>query len=258
MICVYDSGVGGLSALSALRRIAPMVDILYLGDTARVPYGTRSAEAICRFADAALSYFEAKKPTAVLCACGTVSTVYLARRRAFAFPVMGVADAAVDAALAAAPSGRIAVLGTAATVRSGYFEARIRARRADAVVHCLACPLFVALAECGMSAQDDPIPALAAWRMLSPLGDLGIEAVILACTHFPWLSVHIARAMPRAALIDCGAEAARRRAPMLAAEEGRGRVEYHVTDDPCGFAEVAGRMMGRPLDGAVSEITLPL
>lgn len=258
MICVYDSGVGGLSTLCALRRLAPTVDALYLGDTARVPYGTRSTAAICRFADAALSYLEAQRPSAVLCACGTVSTVYLPNSRAFAFPVMGVADAAVDAALAASPSGRIAVLGTAATVRSGYFEARIRARRPDAAVYSLACPLFVALAECGMSAVDDPIPALAAWRLLSPLGDLGIEAVILACTHFPWLSSHIARAMPRAVLIDCGAAAASALAPILAAEEGSGRVEYRVTDDPRGFAEVAERMMGRPLDGAVKEIALPI
>lgn len=259
MVCVYDSGVGGLSTLAALRSLAPGADILYLGDTARVPYGARSDAAVCRFADAALSYLSHRKPRAVLCACGTVSTVYLPQcRRDFGFPVMGVADAAVDAALAAAPAGRIAVLGTRATVRSGYFEAHIRARRADATVYSVACPLFVSLAECGMSASDDPIPALAAWRLLSPLAACGVEAVILGCTHFPWLREHIARAMPNTTLIDCGASAAAALAPMLLAEAGHGRVRYLVTDDPVGFADTAARMMGKPLDGEITEIALPL
>lgn len=259
MVCVYDSGVGGLSTLASLRAVAPHTDILYLGDTARVPYGSRGATAICRFADAALSYLAKKEPRAVLCACGTVSTVYLPTcRQRFGFPVFGIADAAVDAALAAAPSGRIGVLGTAATVKSGYFEAHIRARRADAVVHSVACPLFVALAECGMSAPDDPIPALAAWRMLSPLAECGIEALILGCTHFPWLSSHIAHALPNTTLIDCGAAACAALLPMLADERGEGRVEYLVTDDARGFAEVAAQMMGRPLDGQITKITLPL
>ena len=259
MVCVYDSGVGGLSTLAALRALAPQTDIVYLGDTARVPYGTRSAATICRFADAALAYLSKRKPQAVLCACGTVSTVYLPTlHKDLGFPVMGIADAAVDAALAAAPSGRIAVLGTAATVRSGYFEAHIRARRSDAAVYSVACPLFVALAECGMSAPDDPIPALAAWRMLSPLADRGIEAVILGCTHFPWLSAHISHALPNAALIDCGAIAARALSPLFTDASEGGRVEYLVTDDPCGFARTAACMMGKPLDGQIMKITLPL
>ena len=259
MVCVYDSGVGGLSTLSALRRLLPRTDVLYLGDTARVPYGTRSATQICRFAEAALSYLGAQRPQAVLCACGTVSTVYLPScRRDFGFPVFGVADAAVDDALAAAPSGRIAVLGTAATVRSGYFAAQIRKKRKDAEVYSVACPLFVSLAECGMSAADDPIPALAARRMLSPLADAGIEAVILGCTHFPWLRPHIARALPGATLIDCGASAAAALAPMLTGEVEQGRVHYLVTDDPEGFSDTAARMTGRPLEGKVEVIALPL
>ena len=258
MVCVYDSGVGGLSTLAALRALAPRIDILYLGDTARVPYGRRSEAAICRFAEAALSYLAVRSPRAVLCACGTVSTVYLPRRCAYPFPVLGVADAAIDAALAAAPSGRIAVLGTAATVRSGYFTRRILARRADATVESLACPLFVALAECGMVDPRDPLPALAAERLLAPLSDFSAEAVILGCTHFPWLAPHIARAMPGATLIDCGACAARALLDLLGDGAGEGRTEYLVTDDAYGFARVAERMTGRPLDGRVTEITLPI
>ena len=258
MICVYDSGVGGLSALAALRAIAPLADVLYLGDTARVPYGTRGEAAIRRFAEAAISYLGAKAPHAVLCACGTVSTVYLPSYRDFGFPILGVADAAIEAALACAPSGRIAVLGTAATVRSGYFASHILARRPDCRVQSLACQIFVALAECGMSDPCDPIPAMAARRLLAPLVDFDPEAVILGCTHFPWLAPHIARALPRARLVDCGAAAVCSMQPLLAAEEGSGRVEYLVTDDPRGFAETAKRMMGRPLDGEVTEIALTL
>ena len=258
MICVYDSGVGGLSTLAALRTLAPWADVLYLGDTARVPYGTRGTAAICRFAEAAIAYLGARAPRAVLCACGTVSTVYLPISRDFGFPVFGVADAAIDAAIGRAPSGRIAVLGTAATVRSGYFAAHILARRPDCIVRSVACPIFVALAECGMSDAEDPIPALAARRLLAPLTDFDPEALILGCTHFPWLAPHIARALPRAQLVDCGAAAVCSMLPLLAAEEGGGRVEYLVTDDPRGFAETAERMLGRPLDGEVTEIALPI
>lgn len=258
MVCVYDSGVGGLSTLASLRSLAPSLDILYLGDTARVPYGTRSAAAICRFADAALSYLAAYSPRAVLCACGTVSTVYLPHGRVHPFPVLGVADAAIEAALSAAPSGRIAVLGTAATVRSAYFADGIRARNAGAMVKSLACPLFVSLAECGMVDPRDPIPALVAERLLAPLADFSAEAVILGCTHFPWLAPHIARVMPGATLIDCGACAARSLLRILGGEEGEGRTEYLVTADACGFAEVAERMTGKPPNGRITEINLSM
>ena len=245
MVCVYDSGVGGLSALTAIRRQAPLCDILYLGDSARVPYGTRSPGALLGFAREALDYLAGYAPSLVLVACGTVSTVCLPSLSGrYPFPVVGVAEAGVAAAIAAAPHRRIAVLGTEATVGSGYLERRILALSPDAHVASLACPMLVSLAEGGFVGEDDPIPSLVTERLLAPLRAEEPEAVILGCTHFAWLAPHIARALPGATLIDCSAATARALAPRLLADGGTGRTEVLVTDNPAGFARTAARALG--------------
>ena len=258
MVCLYDSGVGGLTALAALRRVAPLCNVLYLGDTARVPYGTHDAPTVRRYARAALSYLSALQPSAVLVACGTVSTVFLpsVSPGLYRFPLFGVAEAGVRAAVAAAPHGRVAVLGTEATVRCGYFEAGLRAAMPHAAVTSLACPLFVALAECGLTDPADPIPAMVAERLLAPLFPKRPEAILLGWTHFPWLAPHIARLFPDAILIDCGEAAVRELAPLLAGEGGEGRTEYLVTEGADSFRRVAERMIGHPVGDPVREITL--
>ncbi|MBO7761511.1 MAG: glutamate racemase [Clostridia bacterium] len=260
MVCVYDSGVGGLTALAALRRAAPLCNVLYLGDTARVPYGTRDAATVCRYAQAALSYLSAYHPSAVLVACGTVSTVFLPSvpQGLYRFPLFGVAEAGVRAAVAAAPHGRVAVLGTEATVRGGYFARRLREEMPHASVTSLACPLFVSLAECGLVARGDPIPAMAVERMLAPLIPRMPEVILLGCTHFPWLAPHIAHLFPEAALIDCGEAAVRELTPLLAGEGGEGRTEYLVTEGAEAFGRFAARMTGHSLGDAIREITLPI
>ena len=255
MICVYDSGVGGLTVLRALRRIAPSADVIYLGDTARVPYGNRSAATVTAYAREALGYLATLRPSLVIAACGTVSTVCLPHLTGFSFPVVGVAEAGVDAALAAAPHGRVAVLGTEATVRSRYFASRLAAHR-GVRVKSIACPLLVALAEGGLTAPADPLPALVCERLLAPLVPFCPEAIVLGCTHFPWLAPHIARLFPAATLIDCGEAAALAHRGRLSAERGAGRTEYLVTDDPAGFARTARRLTGCPLDGPCRRVTL--
>ncbi len=256
MVCVYDSGVGGLTALFALRALLPCADILYLGDTARVPYGSRSAPTVLSYAREALDYLATLSPEAVLVACGTVSTVALPSLKGrYPFAVMGVADAGIDTALERAEEGRIALLATEATVRSGYFKERITARRPGASVKEIACQLFVALAECGFSGEGDPVPALVASRYLAPLLDERPEAILLGCTHFPWLSLHIARLFPRSALIDCGAAAAGRLAKTLS-PLGRGRTEYRVTDSAEDFILRHKALTGALPKGEVKRISL--
>ncbi len=255
MVCVYDSGVGGLTALSALRAAAPTADIVYLGDTARVPYGTRSPDTILRYARSALDYLAAMHPEAVLVACGTVSTVALPSLSSrYPFLVMGIAEAGVRAALDAAPDGRVAVLGTEATVRSGYFAKKITALCPTAEVREVACQLFVALAECGFSAAFDPIPTLVAARYLAPLAAMRPEAILFGCTHFPWLSSHVARLFPSAALIDCGAAAAASLAVGLS--PGGGTTEYLVTDSCENFSAGVSLLTGMPPRGRVKRISL--
>ena len=257
MVCVYDSGVGGLSVLSAIRRVAPQCDIVYLGDTAHVPYGTRSHAAITDLARLALDYLAVLSPTLVLVACGTVSTVSLPRLTSrYRFPAVGVAEAGVRAALRASPHRRIAVLGTEATIDSGYFPDRILQKAPGANVQSLACPLFVALAECGLTAADDPIPRLAAERLLAPLTGMNAEAVVLGCTHFAWLLPHIARALPGATPVDCGTAAVQELASLLCREAGTGRTDFLVTDNPEGFSRTAARVLGGPLAAAPRRVSL--
>ncbi len=255
MLAVYDSGVGGLTALAALRAAAPQADVLYLGDTARVPYGTHSASTVCRYAREVLAYLSAFSPEAVLVACGTVSSVFLPTAGAYPFPLYGIVEAGARAAAALAPTGRIAVLATEATVRSGVFAARLAALAPRARVTSLACPLFVALAECGIIGRDDELPHRAAARLLAPLSAFSPEVILLGCTHFPWLIPHIAPLFPRATLVDCGAAAAR----LLAGtplQKGNGRVEYHVTDGRASFLRAVHRITGASVSDTVREVTL--
>ena len=257
MVCVYDSGVGGLTALRALRREAPECDVVYFGDTARVPYGVRDAATVSRYAREVLDYLAALSPSAVLVACGTVSTVFLPRAQGlYPFPIFGVAEAGVRAAVAAAPSGRIAVLGTEATVRSGYFGREIAARLPHAEVTQLACPLFVALAEGGFTAQDDPIARVAVETLLASLLPREPEVILLGCTHFPWLAPQIARLFPRAVLVDPGAAAVAELSPLLADQVGTGKTEYLVTDGAEAFLRSAHRMTGAAVGETVREVSL--
>ena len=257
MVCVYDSGVGGLTALAALRRVAPACDVIYFGDTARVPYGVRDPATVCRYTREVLGYLSAYSPAAVLVACGTVSTVVLPTwRGCCSFPVLGVAEAGVRAAAASSPK-RVAVLGTEATVRSGYFAELLRTALPQAEVTSLACPLFVALAEAGYTSPDDPIARVAVETILSPLLLHPPEAILLGCTHFPWLSVHIARLFPEATLVDCGAAAVRELAPLLACEVGEGRTEYLVTDGVDAFRRAAYRVTGASVGGEIRMVKLP-
>lgn len=256
MVCIYDSGVGGLTALRALRAAAPLTDVVYLGDTARVPYGTKDRETVCRYAAAALDYLASLSPEAILVACGTVSAVALPRLAGrYPMPVLGVADAGVREALRLSPGGRIAVLGTEATVRSGYFEEAIRAARPSATVRSVACPLFVALAEAAMVAPDDPIPALVAERTLSPLIGFSPEAIVLGCTHFPWLSPQISRLFPGARLVDCGEAAVSALLAHLPCG-GSGSTRLLVTEGRESFLRTAHRMAGIFPGETVDTVTL--
>ncbi len=256
MVGIFDSGIGGLTALNALRKDYPLCDIAYFGDTAHLPYGSRSEGTIARYAAAAISTLASLSPEAVLVACGTVSTVCLPELAAgYPFPVYGITEAGTAAALAAAPHGKIAVLGTEATIRAGGFSRRILARRPDAILTCLACPIFVFLAESGMNRPDDPVARLAVLRTLAPLLADPPEAILLGCTHFPWLSGLIAPLFPEATLIDCGAAAARALGRQLRVPAGQGRTRFYITDSAAAFQNAAYAVSGRRPDGEFFEVT---
>lgn len=240
MLGIYDSGLGGLTALVQAKRLMPSDDFIYFADTLHLPYGTRSPETIVRYAASAMNFFSETGVSAVLCACGTVSSVALCSvKDKYKFPIIGVADPSVAAAAETTKSGKIAVIATGATVRSGYFERKIREYLPDAVVMSKSCDLFVGLVEAGVS-EDSGIAVEAAREYLSGLE--AADTVILGCTHFPMLSNAIAKVLPDAKQIDSGLYGAKALLPY--SDGGNGKLKFYVSDSHCNFKKKAESFLG--------------
>ena len=236
MLGVFDSGSGGLTALGLLHRLLPEADLCYLGDPARLPYGKRPDGVIRQYAREAVAFFERRGARALLCACGTVSTVALPGLLA-PFPLFGVAVPAAMEAARISRTGKIGIIGTDAAIRSGVYSTALRHFRPDAQAVCVPCPLFVPLAEYGYRAQD-PVVRRATQRALAPIRRSGCDVLILGCTHFVALRSAIAAAVPGVALVDCGEAGARLFADAFP-ERGSGRVEVYVTESPAAFDRIA-------------------
>ena len=196
MIGVFDSRLGGLTALAELRRLLPDADLLYFGDTARVPYGSRSNAIITRYAQDIINYLLGRGCDRILAACGTVSTVALpALRKNCPVPLSGIVEAACDAACRATKSGRIGVVATAASIRSGVYPREIGARLSGAEVTQNACPLLVPLVEGGFVARNCEITHLAVREYLTPIREAGCDTLLLGCTHYPLIRSTIREVM---------------------------------------------------------------
>jgi glutamate racemase len=247
-IGVFDSGVGGLTVLRAIHRRLPGVPTAYLGDTARVPYGTRSPETVVRYAiNAARCLVEREKLSVLVVACNTASAVAVeALERECPVPVIGVIEPTARRAIELSKSGRIGVIGTRGTIDSGAYQRAVRSIRPDASTSARACPLFVPLAEEGWTDGKDPIAKSVAERYLAPLVAEGVDTLILGCTHYPLLEAVIRDvAGPDIALADAAeavAEEVARLSPSAFDSEATRR--YYVTDVPRGFRAVAERFLG--------------
>jgi glutamate racemase len=195
-IGVFDSGIGGLTVVKALRDRLPKETILYLGDTARVPYGPKSPETVQRYASELAHMLMEKNAKTLVVACNTVSSVALPHlARKFSVPVIGVIEPGARAALQATRNQHIGVIGTRATIRSGAYEKALRATNNNVRVSSCACPLLVPLIEEGLF--DDDITDRVIVRYLEPLLADGIDTLVLGCTHYPLLGAAIARALGR-------------------------------------------------------------
>ena len=185
-IGVFDSGLGGLCALKELHRIMPNTDLIYFGDTGRTPYGTRSPETIMKYAGQDARFLLSRNVSAILIACGTVSTVALnALKISLPVPVCGVVSAASREAAASTKNGKVGVMGTGATISSGVFEHELKLINGELEVTSVACPLLVPVVEYGFA--EDEIAYLSVKKYLEPIIDSGADTVILGCTHFPIL-----------------------------------------------------------------------
>lgn len=247
-IGVFDSGVGGLTVLRALHERLPHESFLYLGDMARLPYGSKSPQTVNRYARQAAQVLVARGIKLLVIACNTASALALnALRAAFPqIPVIGVLEPGASAACAATRNGRIAVIATESTINGGAYTRAIRAIRPATVVTAAACPLFVALAEEGW--HEGPVVEAVARRYLEPLFAAGSpDVLVLGCTHFPVLAATLAAVVgPQTLLVDSAdttaeAVAAALTAYSLAAPatETPPTVHFMTTDAPERFARVA-------------------
>jgi glutamate racemase len=253
-IGIFDSGVGGLTVFRALRRRLPNESLIYLGDTARIPYGTRSRETIERYALEDASFIQSKNVKAIVIACNTASSIAANRlREAFSLPVLGVIRPGSRRAIEQTRNGRIGVIGTEATVASSAYEKAILALRADVEVTSRACPLFVPLAEEGW--LEHPVTHQVAAEYLRDFRNSEIDTLVLGCTHYPILRKVIQQVMgDEVTLIDSGEAVADVVAWMLEAEGLRrqslepGSEEFFVTDSAQRFRKVAEYFLGRPIE----------
>jgi glutamate racemase len=250
-IGIFDSGVGGLTVQKAIIERLPGLDTVYLGDTARVPYGTKSPEVVTQYSLRNGRFLLSRDIALLVVACNTASAVALpAMRAALGVPVLGVVEPGARAVAAASRSGRIGVVGTESTVASGAYQAAIRAARSDAEVFARACPLFVPLAEEGWTEPGDEVVRAVARRYLRPLAEARIDALVLGCTHYPLLRDAIAAELPGVALVDSAQAIAADVAARVGAPSGAGSHRFYVTDVPGRFLRVAERFLGAKIDAA--------
>jgi glutamate racemase len=244
-IGVFDSGIGGLTVVKALRDLLPNENIFYLGDTARVPYGPKSPETVQRYAVELAGMLMQKNAKALVVACNTVSSVALPLLiKKFSVPVIGVIEPGARAALQATRNRHIGVIGTRATIRSAAYEKALRAADNNVRVNSRACPLLVPLIEEGL--LNDDVTDQMITRYLEPMLADGIDTLVLGCTHYPLLTNAIARAVKRQImLVDSAQNCARAveetldRESLRAATLNRGELRVALTDAADNFLNVA-------------------
>lgn len=255
-IGVFDSGIGGLTVVKAILDLLPNEPLIYLGDTARTPYGTKSAEVVCRYSFENTEFLVSRGVKLLVVACNTSSAVALeALRGRYEVPVIGVVEPGAEAAATVTRNGRIGIIGTEATIRSGCYTRALRRVRPDSEVYTRACPLFVPLAEEGW--VDNEVARSAAELYLSSMRKSGIDTLVLGCTHYPLLAGVIQETMgAQVILVDSATATANAvRATLerdgLLSDRASGSPSFFVTDSPDRFVKVGSRFLGTSIDSAV-------
>lgn len=264
-IGVFDSGLGGLTTVKQLHQLLPAENIVYFGDTGRVPYGSRSREILRKYAAQDMQFLLNHGVKMIISACGTVSSTAADLGAQLPVPFTGIVEPAAAAAVARSRFGRIGVIGTLATISSNSFATCIQALRPNAVVTQQGCPLFVPLVEGGFTEPDDPVTRMVAQRYLEPLLAARVDTVILACTHYPIIAPVIGELMgPDVVLINSGAETARHAADILRQNQlctertEVGTSSYYVTDKVQNFERIGGMFLGKELAGNVTHVDIDM
>jgi len=249
---MFDSGIGGLTVLKEVRNLLPDEHIVYLGDTARVPYGSKSPHTVTKYALESALFLLTKGIKVLVIACNTSAALSLSiLKRKLPIPVLGVIDPGAKEAVAHTKNRKIGVIGTKATIRSMAYERAIKRLDPGIEVISMSCPLFVPIVEEGL--EHDEVAGIMARRYLKDLSESGIDVLVMGCTHYPVLEDVIQDVMgDSVTIVHTGRETAKAVMETLEKDDilnsqGKGGCEYFVTDSPELFTEVGGRFLGEPL-----------
>ena len=261
-IGVFDSGLGGLTAVRELNRILPAEDVVYFGDTGRVPYGTRSRDTIIRYTRENIRFLRNFHIKTLIIACGTASSVALHEvKHDYDFPIIGVVESAARRAHSLTQNKRVGVIGTRATIQSRSYEQALRSLDPAIRTFTSVCPLFVPLVEDGRVSPDDPVLKLLVEEYLTPLRDQGVDTLILGCTHYPLIADAISDFMGSGVrLVNSGRESAKYLSTLKSLErsgrQGRGINTFYVSDDRDCFERHASMFLGGDVVGDVHLVTV--
>lgn len=260
-IGVFDSGLGGLTAVKELANILPNEDIIYFGDTGRVPYGSRSKETIIKYALQDVAFLTSLDVKMIIAACGTVSSVAKDIGDSLDIPFVGVVKPTSMAACKATKNGKIGVIGTTATIKSNSYKNEINKINNDLQVFVKDCPLFVPLVEGGFILKDDPILKLTVERYLKDLLVSGIDTLILGCTHYPLIKEAISAYLGSSvSIIDSGKETALfaskalKNTGLTNLKNENGNISFYVSDSIEGFSKIAQLFLGKDITNSVKRV----
>ncbi len=262
-IGVFDSGLGGLSAVKQMLKAMPNENIIYFGDTGRVPYGNRSTDTIKRYAVQDANFLLTHNVKMVVAACGTVSSVAPDLEKTLGVPYTGVVLPTCYTALKETKNGKIGVIGTTATINSHSYKKRIQEKNPEFEVFEQDCPLFVPLVENGIIDRNDPIVKLVVEKYMSNLKNAGVDTVILGCTHYPILKDAIGDYMgDDVLLIDSGKETALYTKKVLSenglanSSDADGDARFFVSDTPDNFEKIATLFLSKDMNNKAVQINI--
>ena len=260
-IGVFVSGLGGLTVVREIKRLLPNENIVYFGDTGRVPYGTRSNDIVRKYAREDEAFLLSQNVKMIIAACGTVSSVAYMTAKELPVPFLEVVTPAAKAACDATKNGRIGVIGTPVTVKSRSHARAILRILPDSLIVANSCPLFVPLVEEGWISADDSVTTCVAERYLAPLKEGEVDTLIMGCTHYPALRQTIAKVMgEEVTLIDPGTATAEMVKEHLEQNDmlnqGGGECKYFVSDRPDAFSKTAEILMGESIEKGVEQVDI--
>lgn len=260
-IGIFDSGLGGLTCVKKVMEIMPNEDIIYFGDTGRVPYGTRSRETIVKYVKQDIRFLESFDIKYLIIACGTASSAALPNIVSeVKTDIIGVLEPTCKTAVSATRNNKIGVIGTQGTINSGKYLSTIKELNPNIEIISKACPMFVPIVENGYANHE--VARIIIKEYLTPIKESGVDTLILGCTHYPILKDEIQAFMGNGVtLIDSGAETAvevkrQLEEKGLRSEEKSGAARYFVSDETDSFSELGSMFLAKSIDGKVSKVDI--